>query len=84
MPYQKSITKTTNEQPNFKQHKFPFAYAFYFHNNRQTDSHIEYNQYNFTNAYFQAVSIQGRTDKKKLSDNAKLQSKIESLRYASG
>lgn len=29
-----------------------------------TDSHIEYNQYNFTNAYFQAVYIQGRTDKK--------------------
>lgn len=37
---------------------------FSFNNNGQTDSHIEYNQYNFTNAYFQAVSIQGRTDKK--------------------
>lgn len=63
---------------------FLLLMRFTFNNNRQTDSHIEYNQYNFTNAYFQAVSIQGRTDKKKLSDNAKLQSKIKSLRYASG
>lgn len=57
---------------------------FSFNNNKQTDSHIEYNQYNFKNAYFQAMSIQGRTDQIKLSENAKLQSKIKSLRYASG
>lgn len=57
---------------------------FSFNNNGQTDSHIEYNQYNYTNAYFQAVSIQKSTDQIKLSDNAKLQSKNKSILYGSG
>lgn len=57
---------------------------FSFNNNGQTDSHIEYNQYNYTIAYFQAVSIQKSTDQIKLSDNARLQSKNKSILYASG